>query len=270
MARRPRSGSGSFTCGVPHRFGFHSWVPFWSSWCLDWVIPAWIQRWHVWLASDGLMLVLVCLTLFVPTTGSAVLDALIAFANLITGPFLLALVSLMSCDCNTFQKVTSLTGGSRQLCGFMLKISYTLYLTHWPFASILHACGVFDEDSWNGMAGTWAGSVVFAIGFDVLVAEPFTELFSSWLNPKAKSAKSKEGHVKKGNARAESDKNGKVTDTSKEPSPKIEQAMSVASPKSVASTSLDSVDSAHSADSADSGCIYLDILSPVRSFKPWS
>ena len=66
-------------------------------------------------------------------------------------------------DCR-FQKVTSLTGGSRQLCGFMLKISYTLYLTHWPFASILHACGVFDEDSWNGMAGTWAGSVVFAIG----------------------------------------------------------------------------------------------------------
>ncbi|CAE7674105.1 PFP-BETA1, partial [Symbiodinium necroappetens] len=214
------------------------------------VIPAWIQRWHVWLASRAELR--------------------------ITGPFLLALVSLMSCDCNTcradnvFQKVTSLTGGSRQLCGFMLKISYTLYLTHWPFASILHACGVFDEDSWNGMAGTWAGSVVFAIGFDVLVAEPFTELFSSWLNPKAKSAKSKEGHVKKGNARAESDKNGKVTDTSKEPSPKIEQAMSVASPKSVASTSLDSVDSAHSADSADSGCIYLDILSPVRSFMPWS
>jgi len=177
------------------------WIPFMGAILEQLVanlqVPSSTKRWHVWLASDLLLLILIAFTLFVPQTGTPLADALIAYANLITGPLLLALVALMSCDSNSFRKLTSITEGSCRLFSNMLKLSYTLYLTHWPIAEILHDAGFFDEDSWDCMLGTTLVSILLALCCDTIVVEPFTKFFCSLVSPKRPPADPEKGTIAK-------------------------------------------------------------------------
>ena len=83
------------------------WVPFMGA-LLEQIttrttLPAWLRKWQVWLLSDFLIIVLLGCSHFLPATGLPMVDALIAYNNLVTGPLQLALVVLVSCDCNSFR-----------------------------------------------------------------------------------------------------------------------------------------------------------------------
>jgi len=153
------------------------------------VLPAWVRKWHVWLLSDVMILLLIGCTNFLPSTGLPMIDALLAYNNLLTGPLQLVLVVLLSCDCNSFRLLSSLTDGIRKLAAAMLKLSYTVYLTHWPWAVCMHYAGRFALDSWNSMLATWATSILFAIFLDFVIIDPFTSTFCGWITPKPKAVK---------------------------------------------------------------------------------
>ena len=169
------------------------WVPFMGA-VLEQItartaLPAWVRKWHVWLLSDVLILVLIGCTNFLPSTGLPMIDALLAYNNLLTGPLQLVLLVLLSCDCNSFRLLSSLTDGCRKLAAAMLKLSYTVYLTHWPWAVCMHYAGRFALDSWNSMLATWATSILFAIFLDFVIVDPFTATFCGWICPKPKAGK---------------------------------------------------------------------------------
>ncbi|CAE7528026.1 PFP-BETA1 [Symbiodinium pilosum] len=163
------------------------WVPFMGAilqqLTVRTTLPAWVRKWHIWVLTDFLILVFVGCTHFLPKTGLPYVDALIAFNNLATGPLQLILVALVSCDCNSFRVLSSLTKGSCQLAASLLKLSYTIYLTHWPWAVCMHYAGLFSLDSWNSMLATWATSILFAIVLDFVVVDPFTAMFYGWIMP---------------------------------------------------------------------------------------
>eukprot|EP00439_Symbiodinium_sp_Y106_P013826 s1427_g1.t6 len=164
------------------------WVPFMGA-ILEQItmrtmLPAWVRKWHIWFLTDVLMLVLIGCTNFLPSTGLPFVDALLAYNNLVSGPFQLVLVVLVSCDCNSFRLLFSLTDGTRKLAAATLKLSYTIYLTHWPWAVCMHYAGLFGQDSWNSMLATWATSILFAILLDFIIIDPFTAKFCGWIMPK--------------------------------------------------------------------------------------
>ncbi|CAE7546301.1 PFP-BETA1 [Symbiodinium natans] len=202
-------------------------------------LPAWVRKWQVWLLSDFLIIVLLGCSFCLPTTGLPMVDALIAYNNLVTGPLQLALVVLVSCDCNSFRLLFSLTEGSRKLAASMLKLSYTIYLTHWPWAICMHLAGLFSLDSWNSMLATWGTSVLFAIFLDFVVVDPFTAAFCGWITPpKPQGAKDA--------AQSQDAQNKKAT---KAPQDDLERGSAAAAPQVAAAPSERSERSSRRAES---------------------
>jgi len=163
------------------------WVPFMGA-MLEQItkrtaLPSWVTATHLRACSNGLMLMLLVLTSLVPSTGYVMLDALIAYANLITGPFIIVLVPLLSCEQNFIYQLTCNTGPRvSQLFGSMLTLSYPLYLLHWPLALLLKRFGLVADDSWAAGVGSSATSIVLTAAADALLLGPCTASFAEWLN----------------------------------------------------------------------------------------
>jgi len=139
-------------------------------------IPSWFTNTVAWVVTDVLMVVTVILTIFVPSTGSVVWDAMIAYMNLLTGPFLTLLVVFMSVDAGTLWYLTTRTEEIRKLFGTMLSASYPLYLVHWPLVLLMERAGLFASDSWDSALGAWACCVLLSVLIDTLAVGPFTRV----------------------------------------------------------------------------------------------
>jgi peptidoglycan/LPS O-acetylase OafA/YrhL len=147
-------------------------------------IPKWTSHRVVWVMTDFTMLTTIGLACFLPATGNVILDAMIAYMNLVTGPFLTVLVVLMSVDAGSLWYVTTRTEELRKLCGSLLSASYPLYLMHWPLVLLMAKFGLFKRDSWDSTLGASACSILLGALIDTIAVGPFTRHFVRWINPK--------------------------------------------------------------------------------------
>jgi len=145
-------------------------------------IPSWLSRRVARVLTDTLIFVVFGLTTCIPSTRSILLDALISYTNLIIWPFITAAVMLMSCDSNSIWAFANVSVDMQALFGTMLKLSYTLYLTHWPLALVLQHAGLFVTDSWDTVVGMVAVSIIFAGVLEAFVVGLFARFFNGWLD----------------------------------------------------------------------------------------
>jgi len=106
-------------------------------------IPECVTRSRLRFASDSLTIVGICLITMIPTGADLLIDSLLAYTNLAAGPVIAILVLLWSFDSNSVRALRNASPDTQKLLGSMLSVSYTLYLTHWPFALIMKHAGVF-------------------------------------------------------------------------------------------------------------------------------
>eukprot|EP00442_Polarella_glacialis_P019671 CAMPEP_0115087440 /NCGR_PEP_ID=MMETSP0227-20121206/23288_1 /TAXON_ID=89957 /ORGANISM="Polarella glacialis, Strain CCMP 1383" /LENGTH=473 /DNA_ID=CAMNT_0002477301 /DNA_START=67 /DNA_END=1488 /DNA_ORIENTATION=- len=142
-------------------------------------VPTCTTKAHVWIATDLMIVIVGALTFSIPAPENEVLSRMIEYK--FTGPPLMLLITLMSCDCNSFRFFTSLTAGSRNFFAGLLSVSYTLYLVHWPLDLLFKMAGLFSEDSWDSVVGASSLEVCFAIFLDLVVMDSFTRACIAWL-----------------------------------------------------------------------------------------
>lgn len=122
-----------------------------------------------------------------------VVDRLIEYNNLVSGLPLMLLITLMSCDCNSYRFFTSMTKGLRAFFAALLGLSYTLYLVHWPLNILFRSAGIFVPDSWDSVVGSWSVEVCFAIFLDMVIMDSFTRAFVAWLQGSAEPNQKTQG-----------------------------------------------------------------------------
>jgi len=184
-------------------------------------VPLWVTKMHLWIATDMLIVMIVLLTVPVPSTQSEVLNRLIEYSNLLTGLALMLLVTLMSCDCNSLRFCTSATQGLREFFAGLLNVSYTMFLTHWPLDMLFQMAGLFRADSWDSVIGSWSVQVCIAIFLDNVVMDSFTRLFMRWLQGSEQAERpERHGEGRGGTLRATSSGHHVTESAPLEPHPK--------------------------------------------------
>jgi hypothetical protein len=137
-------------------------------------IPECVTRSRLRVASDSLSIVGICLITMIPAGAGLLMDSLLAYTNLIVGPIIALLVTLWSFDSNSVRALRNASPDTQKLFGSMLTVSYTLYLTHWPFALMMKSAGVFSDDSWGTVLGMFSTSILFSTLMDACLVKPFT------------------------------------------------------------------------------------------------
>ena len=138
----------------------------------------------IWMAHDSTTLLGVVASL-IPGVDVEVVQSLVTETNLKTGVSFPIAVFLMHCVDGTFGAIERLRGlrGVRSVCsivGFVLNISFTLYLTHWPLVVLLQSFGLV-AGSWRGLLGLWIVSILFASIVETLVMQPVALHCNAWL-----------------------------------------------------------------------------------------